>query len=148
MDCSVCQEKREGYVTFRCRHSVCNQCILRWLNQKKDSCPECRGPIRDSIPQEILDEVQPVEDTGGYDSSDEIDQEATHVKIKIGQREIAFIPNDGKRRDIFYEDRDIKIRIETRNRRYFLIRPDDPTPIPIHPLRRLCALNAATAVPV
>lgn len=141
MDCPACLERQSGYVTFRCGHSVCNQCVLKSLNRKIETCPLCRGPIMDSIPREILDEVQVIEDNGGYESTDEIDPDATHVKIKIGFREIAIVPNDAKRRDVFYEDETVKIRVEARGRKYYLVRADDPTPMPIHPLRRLCALN-------
>lgn len=139
--------KQEAYVTFHCRHSVCNQCVLKMLNHRIETCPLCRDPIMNSIPEEILREVRHVENNGGYDSTDEIDIDATHAKISMGYRELAFIPNDGKRRDIFYEDQTVKVRIEYRGRKFYLIRPDDPTPVPIHPLRKLCALNRPT-IPV
>ena|SRR6185437_1660138 len=140
MECPVCGTEMSGYVTFKCGHSTCNQCLLRWLNQRKNTCSLCRADITDSIPPEIMAEVQPVDDTG-YESTDEFDPDASHLKIRCGSREIAFIRNDGKRRDIYYEDGDLRFRIEYRNRKCYLFRRDEPTPIPIHPLRSICAVN-------
>lgn len=143
MECPVCNTKRDGYVVFKChpQHGTCNQCLLRMLNHRQTTCPLCRADITDSIPQEIKDEVRPIDDNGGYESTDDFDPEASHLKIRCGQREIAFVRNDGKRREIFFEDGNLKIRIEYKNRRCYLFRADDPTPIPIHPLRSVCAVN-------
>lgn len=144
MECSVCSNSVAGYVTFKCNHGTCTQCLLRWLNQRKNTCPMCRADITDSIPPEIASEVQPVEDNGGYESTDEFDKEASHLKIRCGSREIAFIRNDGKHREIFYEDGPLKFRIEYKNYKCYLFRADDPTPVSVHPLRSVCAVNRST----
>lgn len=100
----------------------------------------CRQDITSAIPNEIWNEVKVEDEDDGYVTTDEFDADASHLKIRLGSQEIAFIKNDGKRREIFFDDGQRKVRIEYKNRRCYMFKMDDPTPIPIHPLRSVCAI--------
>lgn len=146
MECPVCNVKVDAYITFGCTHSLCNQCVLNMLNRNQSKCPLCRTDFINSVPKIILDEVVRVEDPG-YDSTDEIDERATHVKIRYGQRDIAYVPNDGKIRHLYFEDGLVKFRIECRGRKFYLIRHDDPSAgFSLHPLRGICVPSAVQSV--
>lgn len=116
-------------------------------------CPLCRADILDQIPQEILNEVdndraprdpdamgsRPRHDDG-YDSADEIEDDATHIKISYGAHEVAFIRNDGIDKEISFDDGTVSFRIEYKNRRCYLRRKEHPdTAVPLNPLAPQCA---------
>lgn len=149
--------KKAAYITFQCGHSVCKTCVLHMVNHQQSRCPLCRADILDQIPQEVLDEVEneragddptamgsrrrtgPQTDDG-YDSADEIEDDATHIKIRFGAREIGFLRNDGAHREISFDDGTTSFRIEYRNRKCYLYRKEAPdVAIPLNPLASLCA---------
>jgi hypothetical protein len=44
--CSICHDILVGPYTLKdCGHTFCGQCLLRWLNMKKNMCPECRAKV-------------------------------------------------------------------------------------------------------
>lgn len=115
----------------------------------------CRADIIDQIPQEILDEAAPDAeqqqhvmtnsrvDDDGYGSADEVEEDATHIKIRYGAREIGFLRNDGVPKTITYDDGTVSFRIEYRHNKCYLIRKDYPdTPVPLNPLASMCAVLA------
>jgi hypothetical protein len=108
------------------------------LNRRQSKCPLCRADFSASVPKAILDEVIYEDDTG-YDSTDEIDERATHIKIRYDNRDIAFVPNDGMKRQIYYDDGHSPFRIEIRQRRVYLFRTDDDTSHPVYPLHPICS---------
>jgi hypothetical protein len=118
----------------------------------------CRADIFDQIPQELLDEIENERVDGdpaalgsrprrngevddGYESADEIEDDATHFKIRYGASEVAYVRNDGIDKEIsFDKPGDVSFRIIYKNRRCYLIRKDAPdTPVPINALTALCA---------
>ncbi len=158
MECPVCIIRKIAYVTFECGHSVCNTCVLHMINHQQQRCPLCRADIVDQLPQELIDEIENERVEGdpaaqgsrprrdhavddGYDSADEIEDDATHIKIRYGAHEIAFIRNDGVDKEIsFDKPGDTSFRIIYKNRKCYLVRKDSPdTPIPLNPLTSLCA---------
>lgn len=164
MECPVCIVRKIAYITFSCGHSVCNTCVLHMFNHQQQRCPMCRADIVDQLTQEIVDEIENERvDNGdsavlgsrprrgggaarataddGYDSADEIEDDATHIKIRYGAHEVAFIRNDGVDKEIsFDKPGDTSFRIIYKNRRCYLIRKDSPdTPVPLNPLTSLCA---------
>ncbi len=144
MECPVCISTVQAYITCpRCNKGVCNTCVLKMLNKKRNVCPLCREDITGAIPEEIWREVKVEEDDDGYVTTDEFDPDASHLKIRMGSQEIAFIKNDGKRREIFFDDGHRKVRIEYKNRKCYMFRADDPTPVPIYPLRSVCAIPSS-----
>ena len=45
-DCSICCEQmRDPVVGGGCTHHFCEECLVRWLDQGKTTCPTCRSPI-------------------------------------------------------------------------------------------------------
>lgn len=154
MDCPVCTEKRASYITFACSHSVCRTCILHMVNHQSTRCPLCRADFLEELPQELLDEVENERaaddptavgsrnrvNDDDYGSADEIEDEATHVKIRFGAREIGFLANDGIAKTVTYDDGTVSFRIEYRDRKFYLIRKEFPdTPVALNPLTSLCA---------
>lgn len=128
------------------------------LSRGQARCPLCRADILDQIPQEIMDEVINDRVEGdpaamgsrprtngagaddGYESADEIEDDATHIKIRYGAREVAFIRNDGIDKEISFDDGTMSFRIEYKNRRCYLRRKENPdVPVPLNPLAPQCA---------
>lgn len=166
MECPVCIIRKIAYVTFECGHAVCRSCVLHMINHDQRRCPLCRADIYDQLPQEILDELEnerldgdpntmgsrPRRDgqADGYDSADEIEDDATHFKIRYGASEVAYVRNDGIDKEIsFDKPGDTSFRIVYKNRRCYLIRKDAPdTPVPLNPLTSLCAAIRAPPIAV
>ena len=52
-ECPICFEKKNVTTkkVFECKHSMCNDCLLKYINSKKVNinCPYCRQPISDEI---------------------------------------------------------------------------------------------------
>lgn len=157
MECPICQTVKQSYVTFRCTHSVCRTCLFQMMSLTEVlRCPLCREDISEQMPREMLDEVITSHQHRGIggvipgigttqndddESADEFDSDVTHIKIRYGAHEVAYIRNDGKSRTLSFEDEGVTFRIEYRNRRCFLYRSDSPdTPIPLHPLTAVCAI--------
>jgi len=45
-NCSICQDVLVAPYTLKdCGHTFCGQCLLKWLNMKKNVCPECRAKV-------------------------------------------------------------------------------------------------------
>jgi hypothetical protein len=48
-ECSICMDDlgkvRSQVVGLNCGHEFCKRCIRRWLENSKDTCPNCRGLI-------------------------------------------------------------------------------------------------------
>jgi hypothetical protein len=128
------------------------------INHQQQRCPLCRADIVDQIPQEMLDEVEnervegvegamgsrprrnPAADDG-YDSADEIEDDATHIKIRYGAHEVAFIRNDGIDKEVSFDSNGVSFRIVYKNRRCYLVRKEFPdTPVPLNPLTSMCAV--------
>lgn len=120
------------------------------------SCPFCRDDIYDQVPQQILDEValdrldhanpdslgsRPRRNgDDGYDTADEIESDATHFKIRVGAREVAFMTNDGTDKEISIDLGEKSFRIEYKNRKCYLRRKNNPDiPVPLNPLAPQCA---------
>lgn len=157
MECPVCIVRKAAYITFSCSHSVCRTCVLHMINHQQTRCPLCRADIYDQIPQELLDELEDeraaddptamgsrnrriTTTDDGYDSADEIEDDATHIKIRFGAREIGFLRNDGIPKTITYDDGTVSFRIEYKNRKCYLFRKDFPdAAVPLNPLSSLCA---------
>lgn len=161
MECPVCYTAKIGYMTFSCGHSICNTCILGIFNHGQQNCPICRGYIADQLTQELIDEIEtgridngdpaalgsrrrrgdPAGVDDAYESADEIEDDATHIKIRYGAHEIGFIRNDGVDKEIsFDKPGDTSFRIIYKNRKCYLVRRDSPdAPIPLNPLSSMCA---------
>src|SRR6185437_819436 len=116
-------------------HTLCRTCILKILNSRQVRCPMCRADIIDQVPQEILDEVDSTDriegdpnvmgsrprrghrgrnaqgEDDGYDTADEIEADATHIKIRYGARELGFVRNDGIDKEFSYDDGTVSFRI-------------------------------------
>lgn len=128
-------------------------------------CGICRADIVDQLPQEILDEIETERIEAGsnvmgsrprrredddYESADELEDDATHFKIRYGAREIGFIRNDGIDKTVTYDDhaKGVSFRIEYRSRKCYLIRKDYPdTIVPLNPLSSQCATIRTPAIP-
>ncbi len=50
--CSICNKPFVEPISTPCDHTFCRECIQRWIEKKKKSCPQCRHPIK-SIDQFI-----------------------------------------------------------------------------------------------
>ena len=156
----MCTVTKQAYLTFQCGHAVCNTCVLHMVNHQQARGPLCRADIVDQLPQELIDEIEnerlddasdpnamgsrsrrnPTVDDG-YESADEIEDDATHIKIRYGAHEVAFIRNDGVDKEIsFDKPGDTSFRIVYKNRRCYLLRKESPdTPVPLNPLTSRCA---------
>ena len=46
--CSICLSKipNKKTCTTNCNHKFCNDCLNKWFNKKKISCPICRSNIK------------------------------------------------------------------------------------------------------
>lgn len=131
------------------------------INHQQQRCPLCRADIVDQIPQELMNEMENEriegpegsmgsrrrrnENADGYDSADEIEDDATHIKIRYGAHEVAFLRNDGIDKEISFDAHGVSFRVIYKNRKCYLIRKDFPdTPVPLNPLSALCAVLRPT----
>ncbi|GFR03161.1 hypothetical protein TNCT_340681 [Trichonephila clavata] len=49
MNCSIClscDDDSELYTLILCKHTFNSKCLQQWVENKKDTCPYCRGKIR------------------------------------------------------------------------------------------------------
>lgn len=146
---------KQGVVTFNCGHVVCRPCILGMIDHGQARCPLCRADVLEQIPQEIIDESEThmtapgfeerrsraLREQSGEEGADEIDPGATHIKVRIGARDVGFLRNDGAHRELFFEDAGVSFRVVYRDRRCYLYRADAPdSAVPLNPLAPVCAV--------
>ena len=57
--CSICLESidDENVCTTNCNHTFCKQCLDTWFDQKRLSCPMCRGNIQYFNHKEVSNRV-------------------------------------------------------------------------------------------
>ena len=43
LDCTICLDSKESYITLRCGHKFCNECINQLIQHNTfKNCPICR----------------------------------------------------------------------------------------------------------
>ena len=43
--CIICSETIDNFVELKCKHKLHHNCLIKWLNQKKTTCPLCRSEV-------------------------------------------------------------------------------------------------------
>lgn len=43
--CIICSETIDNFVELKCKHQLHHNCLIKWLNQKKTTCPLCRSEV-------------------------------------------------------------------------------------------------------
>ncbi len=43
--CIICSETIDIFVELKCKHQLHHNCLIKWLNQKKTTCPLCRSEV-------------------------------------------------------------------------------------------------------
>ena len=64
LTCSVCMNimtsddnSIKSLCVIPCGHRFCSNCILKWISNAKNSCPQCRVNISDLMHDSLLSEV-------------------------------------------------------------------------------------------
>lgn len=43
--CIICSESIDNFVELKCKHKFHHNCLIKWLSQKKTTCPLCRSEL-------------------------------------------------------------------------------------------------------